>query len=409
MKATQFLIYPLLLLILASSCGENIKQNEKDHPEQHESEAHDHSEVEHVEENPTQVELTPEQEKLAEIKVSPIQSRVLGDVLRVNGIIDVPPDNLVSISTSYGGKIKSTEMLEGSKVKKGQVLAVIENPDFILIQQQYLEAKSQLEFLKAEFERKELLYKEEVASQKSYQAAKAEYQSQAVRVNALAEQLKLIGYVPSQIRLGNIKSTVPIRSTIDGFVKSINVNVGKSIQPMEVLFELVDPRHQHVELTVYQQDANKIQPGQKVLFSISGENKMERTATVYLVGKAIDEEKSIKIHAHPDDEDDSALRAGAYVQALIETGSTSVPSVPDQAVVEFEEQHYVFIRSNSTQKPKSNYKMVPVKKGVSEGGFTEIHLIDKIGSDSIQVVSEGAYSLLGKLKNTEEEGEGHAH
>ena len=410
------MLLPLVVGLLFSSCTkeketEVTSRHEESHAHEESNEAApgEHGEGGHEEET-NQVVLTPEQAKMADIKTGAIQQRVLGDVLRVNGIIDVPPDHLISVSTPYGGTVKSTELLEGTKVKKGQVLAVLQNPEFLQIQQQYLEAKAQLDYLKAEYERKQLLYKEEVASQKSFQAAKAEFSAQQIRVNTLAEQLKLIGFTPSQVRLGNIKSTVAIRSTSDAIVKTVHVNVGRFVQPMEVLFELVDPRHQHVELTVYQQNVDQVKPGQRVLFSLPGESKMERKATVYLVGNAIGEEKSIRVHAHPENESDPALRPGAYVQALVETGSKRVPSVPVQAIVEFEEKNYLFVRQPASQEAgNQTYKMVPVQKGLSESGYTEVQLLEGTRLDSTaQVVIEGAYALLGKLKNKEEEG-GHGH
>ncbi len=394
--------FPVLLicLLFATGCGEenstgNTNKNEAAAP-------HSHPTAENGD-----VFLTAGQAALADIKTGAIETRMLGDMVRVNGYIDVPPDHLVSVSTPYGGTVKSTSLLEGTEVKKGQVLAVLQNPEFLQMQQQYLEARSQLEFLKAEYERKEMLYKEEVASQKSFQAAKAEFNAQQARVNSLAEQLKLVGYSPGQVRSGNISSSVAIRSGIDGVVKAVHVNVGRFVQPMEVLFELIDPRHQHVELTVYQKDASQIKAGQRVYFSVAGETEMNRKATVYLVGKALGNEKSLRVHAHPENKTDSSLRPGAYVQAVIETGSKSVLSVPNQAIVEFDGQDYLFVQKSKAQPERSQaFTMVPVQKGLSENGFTEVKFIQGQPLDTTaRVVIEGAYALLGKLKVSGDEGD----
>jgi cobalt-zinc-cadmium efflux system membrane fusion protein len=105
------------------------------------------------------VELTQAQYESAEITLGTIEKRSISGVISANGFLDVPPQSKVSISAPMAGFVKSTQLLPGSKVSKGQVVAVMENQDYIQLQQEYLENYGQLEFLNSEYERQKELAK----------------------------------------------------------------------------------------------------------------------------------------------------------------------------------------------------------------------------------------------------------
>ena len=109
-----------------------------------------------------EVVLTDEQFKSIKIELGSAESRNLSGSIKANGMLDVPPQNLVSISAPLGGFVKSTELLQGMHVKKGQVVVVLEHPDYIQLQQDYLDNKNQLEFLEQEYNRQLDLSKENV-------------------------------------------------------------------------------------------------------------------------------------------------------------------------------------------------------------------------------------------------------
>ena len=148
------------------------------------------------------------------------------------------------------------------------MLAVIRNPDFVQLQQDYLETRSQLKFAKAEYERQGELYRQEVAPQKNYQRAQAEYEAMQVKTSAQAARLRFAGLPVG----GAIVTTAALRTPKSGFVKAVNVSVGQSVTPTDVLFEIVDPEHLHVELTVFEKDipqvkekpARALHPGQRL-------------------------------------------------------------------------------------------------------------------------------------------------
>lgn len=375
---------------------------------------------EHLEEANV-VELTPDQIKTADIKLGKVKQKQISGTIKVNGLLDVPPQQLVSVSAPMGGFLKSTVLLQGSQVKKGQVIAVIENLEYIQLQQDYLDAKNQFEFAQVEYDRQQELAKENVNAQKTWQQAKANYQSWLAKKNGLLAKLKLIQVDVATLETGVISSTSNIYSPINGFVTEVNVNIGKFVNPTDVLFEIVDTEHLHAELIIFEKDAPKIKIGQKVRFTLANETS-ERMATVYLIGREINADRTIRIHCHIDKEDKDLL-PGMYLKALVETGAALVPALPNEAIIDFEGKKYVFVKSeggsehqeenqgagNAQAEPKdegTHFAMQEVSTGPSELGYTEIVLPEGWSNEN-EVVVKGAYAILSKMKNSE--GEGHAH
>ena len=242
------------------------------------------------------VEITAEQYKTAEVQISTIEEKALSGTTKVNGMLDVPPQNLVSISTPFGGFVKSTDMLQGLKVHKGQVVAMMQNPDYVQPQQDYIDFKSQLNYLKLEYERQQELAKENVNAQKTLQRSKAEYESMCARVSGLKTKLQLMNINMSSLEKGNIQCTIPLYSPINGFVTQVNTNIGAFAAATDVLFKIANTEHLHAELTVFEKDVPKLKIGQKVRFTLANETQ-ERMATVYLVGKEISQERTVRSEA----------------------------------------------------------------------------------------------------------------
>jgi membrane fusion protein, heavy metal efflux system len=358
---------------------------------------------EHHDEN--LVSLTKEQAKVAGIEFGKVELKQISGTIRVSGVLDVPPQQLVSVSVPLGGFLKNTPLLQGSRVRKGEVIAVIENLDFVQIQQDYLESKSQLELAHADYVRQQELAKENVNSQKTLQQAKSSYSTWQARYNSLREKLRMINVNMSSLEKGNISSVVNLFAPIDGYVTTVNVNIGKFVNPTDVLFEIVDPTHLHAELIVFERDVPKLKIGQRVRFTLANETE-ERMATVYMIGRAIAEDRTVRIHCHIEKEDHDLL-PGMFLSALVETGSAKVPALPNDAVVDFQGRKYIFVSNPpDNASGEQSFSMIEIQTTNTELGYTQVSVPDSVVNEL--VVVKGAYSLLSKMKNTEEE-EGHVH
>jgi membrane fusion protein, heavy metal efflux system len=350
---------------------------------------------------PNTVEMNDAQSKLAGIVLGSVEQKKLSTELKVNGQVNVSPQNLVSISAIMGGYIKSTKLVQGSPVSKGQVIAVIENPEFIELQQNYLESKSKLDYAETEYNRQKDLFSENVNSAKTYQLALSEYKSLQTTVYALEQKLKLIGIDAKKLQVENISSTISILSPIYGYVKTVNVNVGKYVSPTDVIVEIINTKNLTLELTLFEKDIDNIAIGQKISFNIPNNPDKKMSAIIYQVGKTINEDKTIKVYATVEKESENLL-PGMYVNATIDIQNESVTALPDEALLSFEDKDYIFIFSEKKKegdKYVTLYKIMEVKKGVSYNGFTEVILPPDFNINERKIVIKGAYNLLSAMKN----------
>ena len=349
------------------------------------------------------VELRQDQIKLANIETGTIDMRPMSGSLKVNGTVSVAPQNLATVCMPMGGFVKSTGLMPGNVVRKGQTLAIIENQDFIDIQQNYLEAKNKLDLAKADYERQNELYKNDISSQKNMQQVTSNYKSLKVQVKALEQKLALIGINPLRMNENTISRSVALTSPISGYVKSVNVSIGKSVSGSDILFEIVNSDKLFLELTLFEKDADKVSNGEKIRFFINNETE-QHEAMVNQTGKSINNDKTYKVYANVIGHCKNMM-PGMYVNAVIKAKSSQVTAVPSEAIVSFDDKDYIFvIERNKVEagKPFTEYRMVQIQKGVSDEGFTEIVLKGDFNIKAARVVIKGAYNLLSAKKNAGE-------
>ncbi len=349
------------------------------------------------------VELRGDQIKLANIETGAIEERSLSGTLKVSGTVAFAPQNLATVSMPLGGFVKSTSLMPGNAVRKGQTLAILENQEFVDIQQAYLEAKNKFEYSEAEYNRQSELYKNDVSSQKNMQQVTTDYKSLKTQVKALEQKLALIGIDPANLHEDDISSSVALLSPISGFVKAVNVNIGKFVSPSDVLFEIVNSDKLFLELTLFEKDADKVSTGQKIRFFINNETE-QHEAVIYQTGKSINADKTYKVYASVQGTCKNVL-PGMYVNAIIESSSNKVTALPSDAIVSFDDKDYIFVFEKNKEEagqPFTEYRIIEVQKGVSDSGFTEIKLPEGFDISTAKVVIKGAYNLLSAKKNAGE-------
>ncbi|MBX9782582.1 MAG: efflux RND transporter periplasmic adaptor subunit [Chitinophagaceae bacterium] len=370
--------------------------------------------VEKKTEDANSVELTEDQFKTVNIQYGSVEEKNLSSVIRASGVLDVPPQQLITISSPYGGTLKNTELLQGKPVAKGEVIAVLENPEFIQLQQDYLDYKSQLAYLKEELDRQQELAKENVNAKKTLQKVSSDYNSMMARVQGLKSKLQLININPDKINPNNISPKANIYAPISGYVTKVLVNIGKFVNANQELFEIIDTRHMHAELTIFEKDVPKLKIGQKIRFVLNNETK-ERFAEVHLIGREISAERTVRVHGHLLQEDKNLL-PGMYLKAIVETGVATTSALPDKAIVQSAGKSYIFIAAdemkdekkpadtekNEVAKKHIAFKRIEITTGISENGYTEVILPEGFNKNS-KIVFKGAYDLLSKMNNVEEE------
>ena len=319
-------------------------------------------------------------------------------VIKASGMIDVPTQNQSNVSTFVGGYITKNPLLIGDEVKKGQFLVTLENTEYIEIQQQYLELAEKLNYLKSEFTRQKTLYDEKITSQKNFLKAESDYKSSLAHYNGLKKKLQMMNINPTSVENGTIASSINIYAPIDGFVTKVNVSNGTYVSPADVILEIIDTEHIHLELSVFEKDILKIKKGQEIDFRIPEASDSIYKAEVHLVGTTIDPtSRRVTVHGHIDD-DHTGFIVGMFAEAEIIIGASKAMALPKTAVIQVENDYFALLLESETP---TEYHLKKVKLNLGMQTEDVVEVLNPESFKDKKIVVNGTYMLL----NTTEGGE----
>lgn len=342
-----------------------------------------------------EIVVTQSQFEMAKMQLGQLAEYNFPTTIKANGIVEVPSKNHTKVSAYAGGYVTHINLVQGERVKKGQVLFTLENPEFVQMQQDYLEAKERLTYLQSDYERQKTLANENVVAQKKFLKAESEYRVTLTKMEGMKKRLSLLNISTDNISAQNLVSSISIKSPASGYITDIHAMKGMFLDPTDVALGILNTDHIHLELNVFEKDILKIKKGQTVTFRIPNANAATYQAEVYLVGKTVDAEKRvIQVHAHlKNKKDKAALIAGMFIDAEIVTEDHPTKGVPESAIVSEEEQDYVLI-SKGKKDGASLFEKMAVSVGQKQNGFAQI-LNSKDFSGKEQILIEGAFNLIG--------------
>lgn len=351
-----------------------------------------HSRGPHYEETPAgpvkagkqEIYLSPGQLEQVNIRVMPIQKRWMGEKIKVNGLFDVPPQNRAQVSSMIEAFVQHTSLLVGDKVGKGETLAILTHPDLVTLQHDLVEKNQQLKYLESDYQRQIELDKSRINAKKNLVKAETGFKAMLAQVNALKERIKMLGIDPQKVLNGKIFNQIELRSPLNGYITHVHASIGAMVTPGKPVFEIVDLDHMHVELKVFEKDIHKIKVNEPFTFRITGDPE-DYTGSIYLVGKQLDEDRTIDVHGHTREKKPYFL-PGMYVEASIYTRMDSVQALPETTFFEWEGKVSVFVRKND-----SSYQVKEVTTGKRTDGWIELKNNDLPAE--AEVVVEGVYYL----------------
>lgn len=322
-------------------------------------------------------------------------------IVKVSGLIEVPTQNQSSVSTFMGGYVTKSPLLIGDEVKKGQFLLTLESTEFVEIQQRYSEIAQQLNFLKSEYTRQKTLYDEKISSEKNFLKAESDYQSSLAHYNGLKKKLQMLNINPTSVENGTITSTINLYAPIDGFVTKVNVSNGTYVSPADIILEIIDTEHIHLELSVFEKDILKVKKGQDIEFRIPEASDSIYKAEVHLVGTTIDPtNRRVVVHGHIED-DHTAFIVGMFAEADIIVGSSKGIALPKTAVIQVENDYFALVLDKETS---SDYYFTKVKLDIGLQTEDVVEVLNVVSLKDKKIVVNGTYMLL-----NEADGGGHAH
>jgi cobalt-zinc-cadmium efflux system membrane fusion protein len=419
MKNSIYLLSTAILLF-AGGCthSHDDEHNHGDDPHDHEEDSHPMT----AETPEDEVHMTQKQLNIMGVEIRGFEMLNLSTTVKSNGQLELPPQNKATVSAVMGGHVKSVAIQEGNAVRKGQTLLTLEHPDFLKMQQDFMVANSNIEFLEKDYERKVQLSRDSIGSIKSLQKAKADYHSALANLNGLKAQLEMLQIDVSKVEKGIFVSAIPVMSPIDGFVRHIEINLGSFVQPEQKMAEIVDNKNIHIDLMIYENDMNKVKVDQKVIFSLSNNPDSLFQGTIFATGKSFEREpKAMVVHARIESTKGNLL-PGMFVNARIITNESNVRALPNDAIVSDGGLDYIFLLESSPEDQHDHaeheseeeghsdeyvFHKLGVKVGASDIGFTEVIPIVEVPINA-RIVTKGAFYLLAEM-NKGRGGHGHAH
>ncbi len=297
-----------------------------------------------------------------EVTLGGLQKMLISEEISTTGLVDAPPQSMVSVYPVIGGFVKEVYIVAGEEVRKGQPLFTLSHPDILKKQQEYLEEKAGFLAIEADWKRKQNLIKDKSVSDKAYQESENTYISAQSRINTLELTLKGMNLNPQAISKNGMANSIRIVSDIDGVVTELFTHKGEYVGGDKKLAEILDKSHLHIELQVRAQEIGKVRVGQAVRLWLDG---VQFPGNVHLINPQIGANNFAKVHIHFD-ESQGNYKPGSFVQAQIIISSDTVFALPLTAVYESAGHSYAL------EVEKNELKPVEVQLGEHNDSLVEI-------------------------------------
>lgn len=357
-------------------------------------------------ENQNTATFTAEQIRSVGVEIGGIEQKELTSSLKANGTLRVPNQNRANINTLYAGVIQSIQVQPGDPVRKGQVIATVANPDFMRSQEEYIAVNTRIELAELEFRRQKELSKNNAGALKNFQAAETELRTLQTRRSTLGQQIRLMGINPSQLSNGKLVSALSVKSPIAGVVSNMSAEIGSYVDLTTPIAEIVDNSQLHLDLFVFEKDLPKLRDNQIIHFTLTNAPGKEFDAKIFSLGSSFEgESKAVSVHAKVLG-NKTGLIDGMNITAIVSLEKAKVPAVPTDAIVSHQGQDFVFMvqephdRQEGHQEAEKGltFEKVPVAKGTTDVGYTEITFLKTVPPDA-KIVVKGAFFVLAKITN----------
>lgn len=394
-------IISFTVIILFFSCSHSHAEGEE-HNHDHGNETEQHTEGDghgHGEEHEEgEIHLTKEQIETMNIQFGEFSNVKINDFIRATGTLDLPPNAYSSVSAKANGFIKSTKKyVEGSYIKKGVVMGRLENPEFIQQQQAYLEVQAELTFLHQELERQTKLVNANAGVAKKQQKLQSDVNIKTATLKGIGKQLAYLGINTSNLSPDNITERIAIISPMAGYITSVNMHNGMYVTPQEELMEIVDEKHLHLELDIFEKDISNIKEGQKISYTVPAMGNDVYEGDVHIIGKEFNtENKTVRIHGHLEKERPKFIK-DLFVEAKIWLNDQTVQALPEKAIIKDGASSYIYVANDQSNEGEIKFEAIKIVQGSTDNGFTSVKLIDAI-PDKMKIVIEGAYYVFAQSK-----------
>ena len=375
--------------------GNNHKETTNEHSEE---DGHDHGassdNEEHQEE---ELHLTKEQIETIGLEFGGFTSIKVNDFIKATGTLGLPPNAFAAVSAKAEGIITgAAKFVEGNFIKKGQLIAYIENPEFIVKQQEYLESKAQLELKQLDLVRQQSLVDANAGVAKNLQNSQAEVAILEAKTIGLSKQLSYLGISTENLTPNSISKQIAIKSPMSGFISNINIHNGMYAQPTVALMEIISDDHLHLELDVFEKDIANIKIGQLISYTVPALGATVFNGEVSVIGKEFNSQsKTVRVHGHLEGEKPMFLK-DLFINAKIWLNDVTTQAIPEKSVIKDGDNTFVYVANNSNAN-EIEFKTIRVIAGATSNGYTAVKVLEEIPK-GMKIVTKGAYYVYAQSK-----------
>ncbi len=371
-----------------------------DHGHEEESKEHGGGE-EHEEEV---VRLSREEMKEFGVEIRTAGPEKLRIYISLPGEVKTNADKLAHIVPRVSGVVRDVRKRLGDKVRRGEVMAVLESRELADAKSAYLAAIERFSVAEADFRREENLWKKRISPEKNYLRARRMLAEARIELRSAKQKLFALGlpdeYIASLSDHPEASYTrYEITAPFDGTVIEKHIALGEAVEADSTVFVVADLSTVWVDLSVYQKDLPLVRVGQEVVLS-AGYGIEDATGRISYVGPVVGEETRTAIARVVLPNRDGRWRPGLFVTGRIAVDEITVPvAVPRSAVQEVEGRPSVFVETDEGFVPRV------VNTGRKDTSKVEISSGLEPGE---RYVAKGAFILKAQLSKGAF-GEGHSH
>ena len=345
------------------------------------------------------IPITQQQFRTVDLQLGEMQPRELNATIQVSGQLVLRAQSMGDVASLMGGIVKTILVKEGQPVKKGQVVATIENTDVVSLQREYYSAYKEAEIARLEMQRQQTLQQNGAGVRKTLQQAQKDYKVAEASVVGIGRQLQQMGISVKAVAGGRFTTVFPVHAPISGTVSQLTASLGSYADMQTPLMKIRDNRAVEADLNVFERDLAKVKTGDRVVLSLTNQPGVKVSGTVYGINQYFnDGTKAAAAHVRLDPQNGARLFDGMYVQGTIATGRQLCNTLPSKAIVSTEGKNYIFLLNNAPKNGKYSFSRHEITTGATQDGFTEISPCEHITKGKKVVVDNAFYlaSLTGE-------------
>jgi multidrug efflux pump subunit AcrA (membrane-fusion protein) len=323
---------------------------------------------------PTSVTLTPEAVAAADLRTEAAAIRPVARRISAAGEIEWNARRVVHLTARTPGRLERVLIVQGDRVREGQLLAEIYSPDYLTLQAEYLQAAARV---------------------RRHAGDGAEEAPARAVLTGARERLALLGVPAAEIDAidasGLPRPLLPVHAPLGGTVLQCDVVAGDAVELGTSLFRLADPSTLWACLHIQEKDLGDVKSGTDVDLRTHAYPGEQFRGRLILVGDAIDPatrtvEGRVEVANAA-----GRLKAGMYVEGTTASGGErQALVVPEESVQDDEGRTIVFVKTG-----ERTFARRPIETGERFAGVVEILKGLTAGET---VVTSGSFLLKSELR-----------